>query len=503
MPEILLKLSGVEKSFPGVRAVIDGHFELRTGECHALMGENGAGKSTLIKIIAGAHQPDAGTICVSGRQVTIPNPLEAGRLGIAVIHQELQLVPGLSVAENIFLGREKTRLGLTQPRDEIDQARGIFAELGVPIDPTARCGSLTIAMQQLVEIAKALSRKARIVVMDEPTAALSDREVVQLHRIVENLTDAGVGVVYVSHRMDEIFRICHRITVMRDGTYVATSDTSSTTRAKIIEQMVGRSLASEFPPRTPNIGGEKLRVEHLTRGKIVCDVSFTLHGGEVLGLVGLVGAGRTETARLLFGADRADSGQIFLNGQLAKISSPIHAIRAGICLLTEDRKHQGLILPHSVRQNFALPNLASGLSRLGFVRNRAEKLGIKKYIADLRIKVPGPEQLARNLSGGNQQKVVLAKWLERNADILIFDEPTRGIDVGSKFEIYQLINSLAAAGKAILVISSELPEVLGICDRLLVMREGRIAGELPNTATQGQIMELATVPNTDPVEVAA
>ena len=483
----LLLMQGIEKSFPGVRAIKHGHLELRAGEVHALLGENGAGKSTLIKVLSGAHQPDAGTLSIDGKPVTIGSPLDAQKLGVAVIYQEFNLVPTLSARENIFLGQE--RGGFLSPSDEQRRALELFQRLDIQIEPSTLCRNLSVAQQQIVEIAKALSRNARILVMDEPTAALSGREVEKLFAIIRDLQRQGLGIVYVSHRLDEIFALCDRATIMRDGEYITTEPVRELSRERIIELMVGRKLESEFPKRAAPIGPKKLEVRDLRRGAAVRGVSFELRRGEVLGLTGLVGAGRTELARLLFGADRPDGGRILIDGRERRIASPVDAIRSGICLLTEDRKAQGLVLGLSVRENFGLPNL-NRLSRLGFVRRAQEKKAFGGYVESLSIKVPHQEQLARNLSGGNQQKVVLAKWLESNSDIVIIDEPTRGIDVGAKYEIYLLINELAAAGKSILMISSELPEVLGMSDRILVMHEGRIVGEIEDVAraTQEQIL---------------
>jgi len=489
----LLEMQGIEKSFPGVRAITRGEFNLRGGEVHALLGENGAGKSTFIKVLAGAHRADAGRIRVNGAELRVTTPHDSARAGIAVIYQEFNLVPSLSARENIFLGRESTRASFIARRDEHNAARALFRRLDSDIDPEAPCRSLSVAQQQLVEIAKALAQNARILVMDEPTAALSGREVEKLLAIVRDLRGQGLGIIYVSHRLDEVFAVCDRATVMRDGEHIATEAVTTLTRERLIELMVGRKLEAEFPHRTPNIGPERLAVRGLRRGKAVQDVSFTLRRGEVLGLTGLVGAGRTEVARLVFGADRADAGQITLDGRELRIRSPSDAINAGICLLTEDRKQHGLVLGLPARENFSLPSLP-GFSRAGFVREGNERRAFAGFVDTLRIKIPHQEQLARNLSGGNQQKVVLAKWLQTNSEIVLIDEPTRGIDVGAKFEIYQLINDLVANGKSVLMISSELPEALGMSDRILVMREGRIAGEISDVAkgTQEQILRLAT-----------
>jgi ABC-type sugar transport system ATPase subunit len=492
VPAPLLQMQGIDKAFPGVRALRDMSLELAAGEVLALLGENGAGKSTLIKILGGAHPPDAGRILIDGREVRIRTPLEARRAGIGIIYQELNLVPSLSARENIFLGQEPHRAGFLPRSRERRRAMELFERIGARIDPDALCGDLTVAQQQIVEIAKALALSARILVMDEPSAALTLQEVDRLFAIIRELASQGIGVIYISHRLDEIFTIANRVVVVRDGMHVATRPIGAVDRAGLIEMMVGRKLEQEFPKQRAAIGPVRLVVKDLCRGNAVRGVSFSIRGGEVVALTGLVGAGRTETLRLLFGADRADSGSIELDGRTLCIRSPRDSIRAGIGLLTEDRKAQGLILGRSVRENFGLPNLPA-LTRFGFVRQRQERAALARYVDRLRLRIPHDDQPAGNLSGGNQQKVVLAKWLERNCEVLLFDEPTRGIDVGTKYEIYLLINELAAQGKAILMVSSELPEVLGMADRILVMHEGRITGEITDVehATQEDVMRLA------------
>ncbi|HXI53793.1 MAG TPA: sugar ABC transporter ATP-binding protein [Candidatus Saccharimonadales bacterium] len=489
----LLEMAGMEKSFPGVRALRHGALTLRAGEVHALVGENGAGKSTLIKILAGAHPPDAGEIRIDGRHVRIPSPRQSSRLGIAVIHQEFNLVPTLSVRENIFLGREPARAGWVLEGAERRELAELWVRLGLRMDPESLCATLSVAEQQLVEIAKALARQARILVMDEPTAALSEREVGRLLALVRELRAQGLGIIYVSHRLGEVLSLSDRITVMRDGELVATAPVADFTRERLIETMVGRKLEAEFPARSARPGPPRLVVRDLCRGRSVRGVSFEVGRGEVVGLAGLVGAGRTETVRLLFGADRADSGSVSVDGRSVRLRSPRDAIQAGLCLLTEDRKQEGLVLGLPVRENFGLPNLRT-FSRAGFLRRGAERTACGGFVRTLGIRLAHVDQAAYQLSGGNQQKVVLAKWLQANAEVVIFDEPTRGVDVGAKFEIYQLINELAAAGKAVLMVSSELPEVLGMSDRILVMRAGRIAGEIRQAAraTQAEVLHLAT-----------
>lgn len=490
--QYLLELKGIEKRFPGVHALQSVDFELRSGECVALLGENGAGKSTLIKVMGGAHQADSGLVSVQGVLQSWEKPTDSLDAGVAIIYQEFNLVPGLTAAENVFLGIEPSDFGWVRKSEEKEKVREVFNRIGAEINPGALCDSLTVAEKQLVEIAKALVRDAQILVMDEPSAALTKKEVEQLYLLIDELKLRGIGVVYVSHRLEEIERVADRAIVMRDGARVGELGREELDRAKIIEMMVGRKLENEFPKEVRTPGAVRLRAKNLNRGQKVRNVSLEVRVGEILALTGLVGAGRTETVRLLFGADRADTGEVELDGRTLQLGSPSDAIEAGICLLTEDRKDQGLVLAQSIKENFGLPNLKK-FSRKGWVNRSLEGQSFGEYIKKLQIKVSGQSQLASQLSGGNQQKVVLAKWLERNAEILIFDEPTRGIDVGAKFEIYQWMNQLAKAGKGIIMISSELPEVLGMSDRILVMKEGQLMGELVNgpEVTQEVLMSLA------------
>ncbi len=488
----LLDMRHISKSFPGVRALDDVSLQLNRGEILALVGENGAGKSTLIKVLGGAHAPDGGEICLEGQPVRFSTPTAAQRAGVSVIYQEFNLIPDLTVRENIFLGRERTRWGLIRAAGEEREVRQLFQRIGLKIHPETRCRDLTVAQQQKVEIAKALSLHARIVVMDEPTAALATKEVEQLFAVIRDLKIHGVGIIYISHRLEEVFEVADRVMVLRDGKCVGSDEIGKVTRKKLIETMVGRSIDSEFPKHAASPGPERLRVEGLRRGDAVRDVSFSARSGEILGMAGLAGAGRTETMRLVFGADRPDAGQILVDGRPVRIRCPRDAIRHGICLLTEDRKGQGLILMHSVRENFGLPNLDRFIRGL-FIDEQLERSELAEYTEGLKIKIAGQDQPAANLSGGNQQKVVLAKWLVRHADVIVFDEPTRGIDVGAKYEIYLLMNRLVEEGKAVIMISSELPEILGMSDRILVMHEGRIKGEIADVAgtTQEDILEMA------------
>ncbi|MCC6728888.1 MAG: sugar ABC transporter ATP-binding protein [Chthonomonadales bacterium] len=484
----------ITKTYPGVRALEDVSLEVLPGEVHALMGENGAGKSTLMKILAGAQPRDSGEIRIDGRAVQIESPQQAMDLGISVIYQEFNLVPYLNAAENIFLGREPAARapGFVDFGRMYREAESIIGRLGVPIDARMPVSRLSIAQQQMVEIAKATSRRCRIIVMDEPSATLTEHELQSLFQLIRQLKADGVAIVYISHRLEEVFEICDRVTVLRDGHGIATHGIDELTRDDIIRLMVGRELTQMIPKEVATIGEPALEVRRLARKGVLHDVSLTVHRGEVVGLAGLVGAGRTELARAIFGADPIDGGTILVHGREVRVSSPQEAIRLGIGLVTEDRKAQGLVLGMAVRENITLANLRS-LSRFSFISSTRERAAARRYVADLGVKTPTIEQTVQNLSGGNQQKVVLAKWLFTDSKVLLFDEPTRGIDVGAKTEIYQLMNRLTAAGVGILMISSELPEVLGMSDRILVMHGGRIAGELSRVeATQERIMQLAT-----------
>ncbi|WP_029098524.1 sugar ABC transporter ATP-binding protein [Brevibacillus thermoruber] len=494
MSDYLLEMKEISKSFPGVK-VLDGvQLNLKRGEVLALMGENGAGKSTLMKILGGIYQRDGGTIVVKGQTQENMTPDIAAKRGIAIIHQELNLIPHLSIMENIFLGREFTygKSGFVNWSRMRTEAKRWLEQLAIDLDPATPVGELSVGQQQMIEIAKALSMQADILVLDEPTAALTNREIAALFDVIAALKRKGVGMIYISHRMEEIFQISDRITVLRDGRYVGTVRTAETSLDELVKMMVGREITDRFPKVEVKPGEERLRVENLTvRGKL-SGISFSVRSGEIVGVAGLMGAGRTEMAKALFGAERIDGGAIFVDGKPVRISQPIDAIRAGIALVTEDRKEEGLVLPLSVRENIALPNLAK-LASLGVMNRRAEQALSDETIRRLLIKTAGGEQAAGSLSGGNQQKVVIGKWLATQPKILILDEPTRGVDIGAKKEIYDIMNRLAQEGVAILMISSELPEVLGMSDRVLVMHEGRITGSFSRAeATQELIMHAAT-----------
>ena len=486
-----LEMLRIDKAFPGVQALKAASFELRPGEIHALVGENGAGKSTLIKVLTGVHQADSGVIRLSGREVKLRTPNDALRAGIAAIYQEFTLVKALPVRANLFLGRERARRGFIDAQHERLRSHEVFELLGVDIDPEMLVSHLNVAQQQLVEIARALLAQATIIVMDEPTAALTPREVERLFEVLRDLTARGMSIIFVSHRLDEVFAVADRITVMRDGATVTTRPAHEITRRQLIEHMVGRAIEDEFPKTPAARGNDVLEVRHLSGGR-VHDVSFSVRQGEVLGIAGLMGSGRTDLLRLIFGADQPETGKVLLHGCPVNIRSPRDAIEQGICLLTEDRKAEGLVLSASAKDNFALPNLGSW-SRLSFIKSRLETSRFAARVDELQIRTAGPDQLALFLSGGNQQKLLVARWLETDSRVLMFDEPTRGIDVGAKYEMYVIISRLAAQGKAIVIVSSELPEILGISDRILVMRRGQVAGEITNVAqaTPEQVMALA------------
>lgn len=488
----LIELSGISKSFPGVKALDDVQFNLKAGEVHALLGENGAGKSTLMKIISGIYHRDSGSYRLDGKELEELTPKTAQELGIAIIHQELNMCTDLTVAENMFLGRESHFHGLIKQKEMNRQAKAVLDELKIDIDPTTVVKTLPVSKQQMVEIAKALSTKARILIMDEPTSALTEREIVELFRIIRDLKQQGCAIVYISHRLDELKEITDRVSIFRDGRYVATRNFNETTLDEIIAMMIGREIKEKFPHMNVAKGTKIMGVSNLCSG-IVKNVSFELFAGEIIGLSGLMGAGRTELVRAIFGAEPIEDGQISLDGEVISIRHPLDAIRHGIVLGPEDRKKQGLCTELSIRENVGLANLDRVCNRWGVVRSGIEKELTGRAIKDLRIKTPSSEQTAKNLSGGNQQKVVLGKWLVRDAKIVIFDEPTRGIDVASKVEIYNIMNELKAKGIGVLFVSSEMPEVMGMSDRILVMCNGRITGNLiSKETTQDEILRCAT-----------
>ncbi len=494
--EPLLKMEHISKSFPGVKALSDVQVDLQFGEVLALVGENGAGKSTLMKILTGIYQKDEGTITLEGKEINVTSPKHAQELGISIIHQELNLMKDLTVAENIFIGREpKGALNLLVDDKKLNnQAKELFEKLNIDLDPKTKVQNLTVAKQQMVEIAKALSFNSKILIMDEPTTALTEIEIEALFEIISSLREKGVGIIYISHRMDELKRITDRITIMRDGTYIDTLITAETEMSKVIQLMVGRHVYIESKPNIAE--GEKetvLQMKNISTKALLKDVSFELKKGEILGFAGLMGAGRTEVARVLFGADPATTGTINLHGNEVKITSPAAAVKHGIGYLSEDRKQFGLLVNMDVKSNIALATIKDYQSKGMFVSDSKIKKIAVKYVDQLKIKTPSVDQQIRLLSGGNQQKVVIAKWLQRDCDILIFDEPTRGIDVGAKGEIYKLLDELAASGKSIIMISSELPEILRMSHRIVVMAEGKITGVLSSEeATQEKIMEYAT-----------
>ncbi len=488
----IITLEAVSKHFPGVRALERVNLELHAGEVHVLLGENGAGKSTLMKILAGVHQPDSGRILLDGAPVKLMGPRMAQALGIATIYQELSLVPDLTVAENLYLGRTKTRYGMIDFGSLNREAAQILEELQIPVAPSCVVRGLSVAQMQMIEIARALTQRARILTLDEPTAALSEKESEVLFATVRKLRDRGVALVYISHRMPELFELGDRVTVLRDGCSVATKPIRESTPDDLIRLMVGRELSDVYPPQTPLERDElALEVTNLNRPGVLFGVSFSLRRGEILGIAGLVGSGRTELLRALFRADSA-TGEVRINGEFKDLRNPRQAVEAGLAFLTEDRKHQGLALGMRIRENVVMACLKRFFP-VGFWLEDAERQASAEYIERLAIRTPSAEQRVVNLSGGNQQKVVLAKWLLCDAKILLIDEPTRGIDIGARAEIYALMRQLTAQGKSIVMVSSDLPEVLGMSDRILVMGYGRVMGELKRSeASQESILQLAT-----------
>ena len=487
----LLEMRSITKRFPGVVALDGVDFELERGEVHVLLGENGAGKSTLVKMLAGAYRPDEGEILLDGEAASISSATDAQKLGISTIYQEFNLVPQFTVAENIFLGRQPRRFGFVDRRKMREEARKLLDRMKVLVDPDALVSNLGVAQRQMVEIAKALSLNARILIMDEPTASLSGQEVERLFEIVRGLKEEEVAMIFISHHLEEVSEIGDRVTVLRDGKVVDRVP-ASTKHSELVRMMVGRSVEAQFPRRRPEVGEVLLEVKNLSREGVLEDVSFSLRAGEVVGVAGIVGAGRTELARAIFGADPGDAGEVWVEGRRMERGDPREAKRRGMGFVTEDRQGQGIVPPLSVAENLGLASLERN-THVGLVNRREQRKQARKMIEDLNIRTPGPEQEIRFLSGGNQQKTVIGKWLLADSKVLIMDEPTRGIDVGAKVEIYELMNELTQNGAGILMISSDLPEVLGMSDRILVMSGGRITGELSMEEANGEnIMELAT-----------
>ena len=490
----LLTVKNITKTFPGVKALQDVSLDVKRGEVLSLMGENGAGKSTLIKILAGVYSKDDGKIIFDDKEVEINSPIESQNLGISTIFQELNLIPNLSIAENIFVGREnRSNHFLYSRKKTIRQAEKLMDEVGLHCDPDKLVKDLPLSQRQMVEVAKALSLNARLIIMDEPTSSLTERETETLFGIIDKLKRSGVSVIFVSHKMNEVQRISDRVHILRDGVYIGCLEKEDVTEEKIIQMMVGRKFESIFDKEQVPITDTVLEVKNLSTKDMLKDVSFKVRKGEILGFAGLVGAGRTEVMRAIFGIDKKDSGEIYMEGKKADIRSPQDAIRYGIGLVPEDRKNQGLVLGMTVKENISMPSLER-ISRAGFIDLQEEREMAEEYVEKLKVKTPGLEQKVVNLSGGNQQKVVISRWLATNPKVLILDEPTRGIDVGAKKEIHKLVSSLARQGIAIIMISSEMPEILGMSDRIIVMNEGRIKGELQRgSASQEKIMEIAIV----------
>lgn len=487
----ILTLKNITKEFPGVKALDDVTINIERGTIHGLVGENGAGKSTLIKVLAGIYQPNKGEIILDGKPCRFNSPIEARRAGISVVHQEIKLAEPLSVAENMFLGNVQLKNGLVDWKGMRRRAREIVEDLGMDIDINAQVSSLTVAKKQIVEIMHAINNNSRILIMDEPSAVLTDRELEVMFRIVKQLRDKGITIIYISHRLDEIFGLCSNVSVLRDGCHIDTIPVASVDRQGLINMMVGREMGQEYPKEVGNVGGTILEVKNLSRG-ILRDISFEVKSGEVFGISGLVGAGRTELARAILGIDKPESGEVYVRGKKVHYRTFADAIRDGLGLIPEDRKLQGLVQIMSVKRNTTLVNMKRVL-HAGVISSSLEEKLSKEYADKLHVVTPSMETEVQYLSGGNQQKVVIAKWLFQNSEILFLDEPTRGIDVGAKAEIYRLINRMAKEGKTIIMISSEMPELLGMCDRIMVMHEGHKMGELNAAeATQAKIMALCS-----------
>lgn len=493
MNEIIVSMENICKTFPGVKALDHVKFELRSGEVMALLGENGAGKSTLMKVLSGVYTRDEGSLKIFGKEYGDLTPKQAQEVGVAIIHQELNMCRHLSVAENMFLGREiKGRFALNNAKME-QEAKQILDDLKIDIDPKETVGELPVSKQQMVEIAKALSINAKILIMDEPTSSLTAREIEDLFRIIKKLKSEGKGIVYISHRLEELQHIVDRVTIMRDGQYITSMNFGDVNMEQIISYMVGREIKEKFPRVECKKGKKVFEVKNLNAGRMVRDINFSVYEGEIVGFAGLMGAGRTETTRAIFGVDPKESGEIYVDDKKIEVKCPMDAIRNGVVLAPEDRKKDGLCTKLSIRHNLTLPNLDIVCNKLGVVDSRKEDALCEKAVADLKIKTPDVDVDSGNLSGGNQQKVVVGKWLARDSRVVIFDEPTRGIDVGAKVEIYNLMNELKKQGIAVMFVSSEMPEVMEIADRIIVMCDGRITGEvMARETTQNEILTLAT-----------
>ena len=495
MNEYVVELKHVTKKFPGVIAMRDMHIQIKPGEIHGLIGENGAGKSTLIKVLTGVYIPEEGEIYVDGKKVSFSNPVQAREAGIACVYQELNIVPMLPVVDNVFMGRNiKNSRGFLDYPEMHRRAKEALTTLGHPeIDTKKECGKLGIGLQQMVEIAKAVTLNAKLLIMDEPTSSLGEQEVKKLMETIRKLRDQGIAILFVSHKLEELFELCDRVTVMRDGEHIVTAEIADMDNDKLIQAMVGRTLDNQFPKVFGKKGECFLKAEHLSEAGVLRDVSFEAYGGQILAFAGLVGAGRTETMRAIFGADKLDGGKIFIKGKEVAIKNPGSGIRHGIAFLTEDRKGQGLVLSQSVKTNMILANMKH-FQAGPMLKGRMIDETSKKMVDTLRVKTPSIEEVVVQLSGGNQQKVVIGKWINCDADIYIFDEPTRGIDVGAKIEVYNVMNELIRQGKCIIMVSSELPEVLGMADRVVVMREGRVMATLDRESdhfNQEDIMKAA------------
>ncbi|MFZ3590028.1 sugar ABC transporter ATP-binding protein [Bacillus sp. DJP31] len=492
--EPIVQMRDVSKAFSTIRVLDNVEFELIPGEIHALMGENGAGKSTLMKILTGIHERDSGTIYVKGKEVYFKETKDAEEVGIAVIHQELNIIPYLTVMENMFLGKELTtgRFGILRTKEMRTKTKEALNRLGINLDPDSEAGQLSVGQQQMIEIARALSTNAEVLIMDEPTAALTDREIESLFKVVMNLRKDGVGVVYISHRMEEIFQICDRVSVLRDGSYIGTKKIKDTSFDEIVKMMVGRELGERFPKRTASIGQERIRIENYSKKGSFNNIDFSVRQGEILGVAGLMGAGRTEIMEVIFGYRKSQSGEVYIDGEKVNIRNPYDAIKAGIGFVTEDRKTEGLVMGLSIRENISIPNL-SQVSTKSIVSTEKEHKFVDELIKQFHIKTANREQEVGSLSGGNQQKVVIGKWLGIQPKILILDEPTRGVDVGAKKEIYSIMNQLTEKGVSIIMVSSELPEILGMSDRILVIHEGSIGALFERgESNQEIIMRAAT-----------